>query len=446
MTAVMLVLWGSAFFMDIIGVNAIFGVFGPTTLNLSCVYSRWFRSAGAFVVGMIIPREGGVSIAFAERLEDIVQTLFLPLYFTTSGLNTNLGLLNTGKAWGFLFAISALDFTATAVGSLMSCKGLVGLIVLNVGLSADILTPQHRTFTSATRVVNTSFTDDIEKAHSVGEVAVIAEEWRSRFTVVLDEFDHMSGIMALTKLVLSPTSDDLALSNTKMTQSVNALRLIELSERTSTIMKSAMTEMLINTDLLLGVFEMFGEQNDIPVSASLSVVPREEWANTVTEHAQRHGSQFVLIPWISPTSGSPADPPEAGMSHPHCVPRSETCPLDTFFGLSTKVASESASTLHSQFVRGVFQHSKTDVALFVDFGNNTGTNGRQHILLPFFGGPDDRLALEFVVQLCANPRVRATVVRVGRGSVQGLFAGSESAVVEVKPELETGTSITLVRT
>jgi hypothetical protein len=42
---------------------------------------------------------------------------------------------------------------------------------------------------------------------------------------------------------------------------------------------------------------------------------------------------------------------------------------------------------------------------------------QQHVFLPFFGGPDDRLALEFVVQVSANPRMRGTVVRITKCDV-----------------------------
>src|SRR5882757_2264184 len=74
------------------------------------------------------------------------------------------------------------------------------------------------------------------------------------------------------------------------------------------------------------------------------------------------------------------------------------------------------------------------VALFVDPGHthhthiNTSPGGnveQQHIFFPFFGGPDDRLALEFVVQLCANPKMGATVVRMEKGGV-------ESGVVDAR--------------
>lgn len=77
---------------------------------------------GAFISGMIVPREGGLAIALTEKLEDMVSIVFLPLvrpllsyprerqfimtcytsqYFTLSGLSTNLGLLNDGMSFIF---------------------------------------------------------------------------------------------------------------------------------------------------------------------------------------------------------------------------------------------------------------------------------------------------------------------------------------------------------
>ena len=335
---------------------------------------------------------------------------------------------------------------------------LVELIVLNVGLSAGILTqqvfsmfvfeallltfmttpvvnliypPKYRNYVLGTDIAHTT-KDDREGETSLSDTSEGSEDegWRYRFAVVLDEFNHMPGIMALTKLVAPPASEDPAsrVGKSKKT-TVNALRLIELSERTSSIIKSSITDTLISTDPLVGVFKMFGEQSDMPVSASLSVVSQDEWARAVTTHAERHASQLILIPWIPPSLASTADHSE----------KAEPNPFDTFFGVSAK--DDSASTLHSHFVRGVFRHSKTDVALFVDLGDNAGTNGQQHVLLPFFGGPDDRLALEFVVQLCANPRISATVIRVGKRTDQSGIAKPEAVMVDEK--LEPGTPVTV---
>jgi Kef-type K+ transport system membrane component KefB len=117
------------------------------------------------------PHEGGFAIKVTEKIEDLMGALFLPLYFTLSGLSTNLGLLNNGITWGYLIAITIVAFSAKfigcavaarlnglvwresfSIGSLMSCKGLVELIVLNIGLQAKILSTRVFTMVSLSRV------------------------------------------------------------------------------------------------------------------------------------------------------------------------------------------------------------------------------------------------------------------------------------------------------
>jgi Kef-type K+ transport system membrane component KefB len=111
------------------------------------------------LAGLAIPHEGGLAIALTEKLEDMVSIIFLPLYFTISGLSTNLGLLDNGMfarisflnraynrhvgvTWGYTILICVTAYIgkfvggATAakfagfnlresatIGTLMSCKG-----------------------------------------------------------------------------------------------------------------------------------------------------------------------------------------------------------------------------------------------------------------------------------------------------------------------------------
>ena len=126
----------SAFFTGIIGIHPIFG---------------------GFIVGLICPHEGGFAIKLTEKIEDLVGVLFLPLYFALSGLSTNLGLLNNGITWGYVFGVIAVAFFAKVaggtlaaklngfvwresftIGTMMSCKGLVELIVLVSFLSLNL--------------------------------------------------------------------------------------------------------------------------------------------------------------------------------------------------------------------------------------------------------------------------------------------------------------------
>ena len=103
----------------------------------------------AFLVGLICPHDGGFAIHVTEKIEDLVSALFLPLYFALSGLSTNLGLLNEAIAWAYVVGVVSIAFAAKiiggtlaarachmvwreslTIGALMSCKGLVELIVL----------------------------------------------------------------------------------------------------------------------------------------------------------------------------------------------------------------------------------------------------------------------------------------------------------------------------
>ena len=75
MTFVMLLMFGSAFFTDVIGVHAIFGLSDTSLPD----YTIAKPLTGAFIVGLIVPRQGDLAIALTEKLEDAVSIIFLPL-------------------------------------------------------------------------------------------------------------------------------------------------------------------------------------------------------------------------------------------------------------------------------------------------------------------------------------------------------------------------------
>ncbi|GJJ15877.1 hypothetical protein Clacol_010155 [Clathrus columnatus] len=471
MTAVMLMVFASAFFTDVIGVNAIFG---------------------GFLVGLIIPREGGLAISLTEKLEDMVSIIFLPIYFTLSGLSTNLGLLNNGITWAYTIGIVVLAYVgkfggctiaarfigfqwreAATIGTLMSCKGLIELIVLNVGLAAGILDtrvfsmfvlealvltfmttpiavklypPQHRkraaAYGSNFNGIENGVTDEKRDGGSSKSRSSVSDDfnWRTRFTVVLDKVEHLPGLMTVSQLfrpVFRDSTDSkdsstpsVAASNygsrSSLFPTIDALRLIELSDRTSAVMKSNLADSLIHTDPIVSVFRAFGELNNFPVSSSLSVVPWMDLGASVAEHAHDNSSQLVLIPWLPPSINHHHTDHHLG-TNVFSTTNNTNAPSTPVIGNSTLsqnpfdtlfhfgITEQSASALHAQFVRSVFSRSKVDVALYVDCGNGKvgpGHQSRQRIFMPFFGGPDDRLALELVVQLCSNPWTTAKVVRV----------------------------------
>ncbi len=110
---------------------------------------------GAFLIGAAMPREGGVSQAVVERTEDFVTLVLLPLFFAASGLRTELrslqaedlnaflgilALATVGKFGGTWLAARGFSLRERAtLGVLMNTRGLMEIVVLNVGLQLGLL-------------------------------------------------------------------------------------------------------------------------------------------------------------------------------------------------------------------------------------------------------------------------------------------------------------------
>ncbi|THH14981.1 hypothetical protein EW146_g5432 [Bondarzewia mesenterica] len=443
------------------------------TLVIVLISAFYTDIIGGFLTGLIIPKENGFDIALVEKLEDLVGLLFLPQYFALSGLRTNLGLLNNGVTWGYTILICVVAFLAKflpcsisakafgfnsreagAIGTLMSCKGLVELIVLNVGLQAGVLNTRVFSMFVFHALVLTFLTTPltiwvyparirvhtgalIETGHPSKKTSedgqaradVLENIIKYRFAVVLDKVEQLPAVMTLTQLLKRPatpshsssitdassseeipvegapdSTSSIVAARPKEKISLDALRLIELTERTSALLKSHVADSLIQSDPVLSVFRTFARLNRFSVSASLSIVSFEEFPEIVTDHAQESASQMVIVPWSSSSMAEASEDPTAGSG---AAPYN---PFDGLFGKSSGL-EQTSSTVYSQFVRKLFSSSTVDVALFIDRGLSY-TNTRPQIFLPFFGGPDDRLALSFVVQLCTNESIRASVVRI----------------------------------
>jgi Kef-type K+ transport system membrane component KefB/nucleotide-binding universal stress UspA family protein len=116
---------------------------------------------GAFLFGAVLPRQGGFARALAEKLEDLVIIVLVPLFFAYSGVRTEIGLLDSagdwavcglillvgtvGKAGGGALAarLSGLSWRESgALGVLMNTRGLMGIIVLNIGLDLGVISAE----------------------------------------------------------------------------------------------------------------------------------------------------------------------------------------------------------------------------------------------------------------------------------------------------------------
>lgn len=114
---------------------------------------------GAFLFGMIFPRDNAITDWMHDKIGGLTTALMLPLFFAYSGLRTEIGLLGTdpelwlwcgfilvvavvGKLVGSAVAAKAVGETwnrSLQVGTLMNCRGLTELVVLNIGLDLGVL-------------------------------------------------------------------------------------------------------------------------------------------------------------------------------------------------------------------------------------------------------------------------------------------------------------------
>lgn len=127
----------------------------------------------AFAVGLVLPR-GGILDRLRSFVEPLTSRWLLPVYFVCSGLDTRLDLLSGPRLWGiFLLILAAASAgkagacwlaaraggrppdEAAAIGVLMNARGLMELVILNLGLSRGIITPTLFTMMALMAVATT---------------------------------------------------------------------------------------------------------------------------------------------------------------------------------------------------------------------------------------------------------------------------------------------------
>jgi Kef-type K+ transport system membrane component KefB len=157
LTVIFIILLLSAYCTELIGIHALFG---------------------AFAAGIVMPAEKEFRIRLADKIEDIALVLLLPLFFVVTGLRTTIGLLDNPSLWVILFLILAVavigKFGAAAIsaklmgeslkdslsiGALMNTRGLVELVVLNIGYDLHIISPAIFTMMVLMALITTCMTN-----------------------------------------------------------------------------------------------------------------------------------------------------------------------------------------------------------------------------------------------------------------------------------------------
>jgi len=135
---------------------------------------------GAFLAGTIMPRTGGVTEGLIAQIRGVTSVIFLPLFFAITGLRTNVGLLHSpglwlccalvlavaiiGKLGGAMLSAAALGFSwreSAAIGVLMNTRGLMEMVVLNIGLDIGVISRSLFTMIVIMALVTTAMTTPI---------------------------------------------------------------------------------------------------------------------------------------------------------------------------------------------------------------------------------------------------------------------------------------------
>jgi Kef-type K+ transport system membrane component KefB len=149
---------------------------------------------GAFMMGIVLPRR----TAFIEQVQSIDSVnnlLFLPIYFVYNGLRTHIGLINSPTLWlicGLVLMVACLSKIlggalslkvlgepwkeSFALGTLMNTRGLVELIVLNIGLDLGVISPTFFAMLVIMAVVTTMMAPLLLPLLGYGQKEVRAKE------------------------------------------------------------------------------------------------------------------------------------------------------------------------------------------------------------------------------------------------------------------------------
>jgi Kef-type K+ transport system membrane component KefB/nucleotide-binding universal stress UspA family protein len=335
---------------------------------------------GAFIFGAIVPKQNGFAQLLADKLEDLVVVLLLPLFFAYSGLRTEIGLLDSANAWatcGLVIAAACIGKfggsaiaarltglrwrEASALGVLMNTRGLMELIVLNIGLDLGVISPTLFTMMVIMALATTFMTSPLLERIYPTATAESAEPETVRapgsYTVLACvAYDRSGpGMVTVAGALLGHTDEHSRLY---------ALRLVPPTGRASFVLaESAPDRRTSALDPLMARADELG----LTVRPLSFVSPQP--AADICEVADVKQADLVILGWHKPVLG------RAVLS----------------------------GTVHE-----VMQRSTTNVAVLVD----RGLGWVNRVLVPYRGGVHDGGALELATRFARHAGANVTVLHI----------------------------------
>nr|GMC98147.1 cation/H(+) antiporter 18-like [Ipomoea batatas] len=394
--AILAAVLAAGFVTDTIGIHALFG---------------------AFVIGVLVPKDGPLAGALVEKVEDLVSGLFLPLYFVSSGLKTNVATIQGAQSWGLLvlviftacfgkilgtIVVSTLCRMpvqeAITLGFLMNTKGLVELIVLNIGKDRGVLNDQTFAIMVLMALFTTFITTPIVIAlYKPAKLAVTEYKFRtiqrkdpSKQLRILTCFHSRRNIPSLINLIEASRGTEKS-GGFK----VYAMHLMELSERSSAILmchkarKNGLPfwntggEPADSTEIVVA-FETFEHLSKVSIRPSTAISAMSSMHEDIIASAEGKRVAMIILPF-----------------HKHQK-------IDGHF--------ETTRNELRHVNRRVLEGAPCSVGILVDRGlggtsHVSASNVDYTITVLYFGGHDDREALAYGARMVEHPGICLVVAR-----------------------------------
>lgn len=203
------------------------------------------------------------------------------------------------------------------------------------------------------------------------------------------------------------STEHLPISDTKSPLQVHGVRLLELTERSSSVMKVYEADEFSYQDPVVNAFRTFSQLSNVAVSGAVSIVPESSYAETLAGAAADNRSDLMLIPWNEEetTSEDSSQDKISNASQDYFIQKTldtANCNTAVFINRGFGIPSRDSRAL-ARTTTGLSLRSQREPTQPV-------ADRSHHIYFPYFGGADDHIALRFVLQLAQNTNVTATII------------------------------------
>jgi hypothetical protein len=246
------------------------------------------------------------------------------------------------------------------------------------------------------------------------EKSRLAQPLVEKCMVVLNRTEDIPGMMTITQLLSSGPRKVSKSSDETNNLKVHCLRLMELTQRTSTVMKVSERH-FDRLDPIINVFRTFGNLNNVIVSTKMAIVPDDSFADSVYYQAFHHKMEMVMIPWTNTSHSGTIEIPTSEFVKQVL----EKVQVHVGVMIDTRLFDDESEPNLTRSISMSSLRNKPAAPVEIENVPVIPLTEGYHVFLPYFGGRDDRVALATVIQLAMTSDVKATIVRIRYEEVKG---------------------------